>query len=116
MDEDEIRRLIGRSKGHKEQLETIAEVGLSALAQLTSKGDAARFSALFFEWVRDGSPSAVNNAAALLSRLPSADQRDIKLSVFASVIRFVGPQLPDLYRDPLLAYALEFAYRVGSVR
>jgi hypothetical protein len=71
-----------------------------------------RLSELFFEWIQHEAPTQIEAAAAILSPLP-LDQAEVRLSVFTSVVNAAVAEMPSGYKEPLLAYAFEFAYRAG---
>ena len=117
MEPDELKRLLDTYRPRHEQLEEIAQVGLDTLTAVTAgrdaDGDAARFSRMFFEWLRERRQDQIEAVASILSRESLADA-DVVLSVFASLIGLVSKRLPETYRDAVWAWALQFIYRVAQ--
>ncbi len=117
MEPDELKRHLDTYRPRREQLEEFAQVGLDALAAVTAGGgvggDAARFSSIFFEWIRERRHEQLEAAADILQR-KSPGEADTVLSAFAALIGLVWKRLPETYRDAIWAWALQFIYRVAQ--
>ncbi len=117
MEPDELKRLLDTYRPRPEQLEEVAQVGLDTLTAVTAgrdaEGDAARFSRMFFEWIRVRKHDQIEAAASILGR-ESPDDADTVLSAFAALIDLVWKRLPETLRDAIWAWALQFIYRVAQ--
>lgn len=118
MEPDELKRLLDTYRPRPEQPEEIAQVGLDTLAAVTAGGgtggDAARFSSMFFEWIRERRQEQLEAAAGILQR-NSPGVTDPVLSAFAALVGLVWKRLPETYRDAIWPWALQFVYHVARM-